>query len=353
MFLRNAWYIAGFSGDLLPGKHIGRKFLNEAVVIFRTNDGKLGALEDRCSHRAMPLSEGQVDGAIIRCCYHGMEFNTTGTCTRIPGQDRIAPQHSIRSYLIVERDHIMWLWMGDPAVADPELILANPEHIDSKWTWRSYYFHVECNWQLLIDNILDLTHLAYVHARTIGGNPETHFKIPNQVKVEGNKVSLIRHLPNSVPPRTYIDAGGFKGLVDRWQEVDFEPTLGVALRVNAGGCDAGTGAYEGKRDHAFKLLNVHGVTPETETTTHYIWSIATNAPRESGVPEVLFDQIYATIKEDEAVLEAQQRRISEIPNVRFAVIASDGAVNHARRIISSLSAAENRSVAQPGANMIA
>jgi phenylpropionate dioxygenase-like ring-hydroxylating dioxygenase large terminal subunit len=340
MFVHNAWYIAGFSQDLLPGKHIGCKILNQSLIIFRTDGGALGALEDRCSHRAMPLSEGKVDGEIVRCCYHGMEFDVNGTCTRIPGQERIAAQHHIRSYRVVERDHILWIWMGDPAMARPDSILPNPEHNDPKWSWRSYHFHVNCNWQLLVDNILDLTHLAYVHARTIGGNPEQHFKTPNQVKVEGSKVSLIRHLPNSVPPRTYVDAGAFKGLVDRWQEVDFEPTLGMALRVNAGGCDAGTGAYEGKRDNAFKLLNVHGVTPETETTTHYIWSIATNAPRESGVPEVIFEQIYATIKEDEAVLEAQQKRISEMPNVRFAAIASDGAVNHARRLLSSLVAAE-------------
>jgi phenylpropionate dioxygenase-like ring-hydroxylating dioxygenase large terminal subunit len=345
MFLRNAWYVAGFSPDLAPGQHLARTFLDEPVVIFRTGAGTLGALADRCSHRAMPLSAGRVDGDVIRCCYHGMEFDTHGACTLIPGQDRIAPQHSVRAYPIVERDSILWVWMGDPAAADPARILSNPEHTAPQWTWASYYFHVKCNWQLLIDNILDLTHLAYVHARTIGGNPQTHFKTPNQVKLDRGKVSLIRHMPSSVPPRTYVDAKGFAGLVDRWQEVSFEPQLGIALRVNAGACDAGTGAYDGKRDHGFTLVNVHGVTPETETTTHYIWSIATNAPRESGVPPVLFEQIYTTIKEDEAVLEAQQRRISDTPDVRFAAIASDGAVNHARRLLDTLRAAENRHAA--------
>lgn len=231
MFLRNAWYIAGFSGDLRPGQHVARKILNEPIVVFRTGAGVLGAVEDRCSHRAMPLSAGHVEGDVIRCCYHGMEFNIRGSCTRIPGQDRIAPQHNVRAYPIAERDNVLWIWMGDPSAAHPEQILPNPEHSASHWSWQSYHFHVKCNWQLLIDNILDLTHLAYVHARTIGGTPEQHFKTPNQIKTEDGKVSLIRHLPNSVPPRTYIDAKGFKGLVDRWQEVSFEPKRGMAGRV--------------------------------------------------------------------------------------------------------------------------
>jgi phenylpropionate dioxygenase-like ring-hydroxylating dioxygenase large terminal subunit len=342
MFIRNAWYIAGFSGDLGAGQHFARKILNEPVVVFRTAAGALGAIQDRCSHRAMPLSAGHVEGDVIRCCYHGMEFNNQGVCTRIPGQEHIARQHSIKAYPIAERDNVMWIWMGDPAAADSTQILPNLEHSAPHWNWAGYSFHVKCNWQLLVDNILDLTHLAYVHSRTIGGTPEQHFKTPNQVKVEAGKVDLIRHLPNSLPPRTYVAAKGFKGMVDRWQEVSFEPGRGMALRVNAGGCDAGTGAYEGKRDHGFTLVNVHGVTPETETTTHYIWSIATNAPRDSGVAPILFEQIHATIKEDVEVLEAQQSNISDFPNVKFTAIASDGAVNQARRLLNSLHATESQ-----------
>lgn len=344
MFLRNVWYVAGFSNDIARGHLLGRKFLGESVVLFRTQAGVLGALEDRCCHRAMPLSEGHVEGDIIRCCYHGIEFDTTGACTCIPGQDRIPPQASIRSYPIVERDNVVWIWMGDPEDADSTMILPNPELSDPNWTWRSVYFHIQTNYQLLIDNILDLTHLAYVHARTIGGNAQMHFATPTHVKNEGGKIRVIRHMPNSVPPPTYVKAAGFKGLVDRWQEVEFAPKMGIALRVSAGACDVDTGAYEGKRDHGFSMINFHGATPETETTTHYIWSIATNAPRDSGISELIFDQINTTIKEDEAVLEAQQRRISETPDVTFVGIASNGGVNQGRRLLRSLFESERPSV---------
>jgi vanillate O-demethylase monooxygenase subunit len=200
--------------------------------------------------------------------------------------------------------------------------------------------HVSANWQLLIHNILDLTHVAYVHASTIGGNPQQHFAAPTQVKFDGNKVKLLRQMPGSIPPSTYIKAANFQGRVDRWQEVEFEPRLGMLLRVNAGACDVGTGAYEGKRDHGFMFANIHGITPETDTSTHYIWSIATNAPRETGAPEVLFEQILATIQEDEAVLELQQARINDMPHAKFLGIASDGAVNQGRRLLSTLHEAE-------------
>lgn len=148
-------------------------------------------------------------------------------------------------------------------------------------------------------------------------------------------------------PRTPLPrrAGGFKGNVDRWQQVDYRPDTGNVLRVNAGACDVNTGAYEGRRDNGFVLLNVHGVTPETEVTTHYIWTICTNAPKDGGVPDRLFDRFHATICEDEAALGLQQARIGDLPHLPFVGIASDGAVNRARSLLESMREAEVRHAA--------
>lgn len=340
MFVRSMWYVAAFSGDVKPGNCLARRFLGEAVVLFRTESGALSALSDRCSHRAFPLSQGHVDGEVLRCAYHGVEFAPSGACTRIPGQTRIPAAANVRAYPVVERDELVWIWMGRPDEADPAAIMSNPEHHDPAWSWRPYYMHVKANWQLLVDNILDLTHVAYIHAKTIGGNAQTHFNADTQVTFDGKKVTLLRKMPNSVPPKTYIEAGGFKGNVDRWQMVEFQPGTGNVLRVNAGACDVGTGAYEGRRDNGFVLVNIHGVTPETETTTHYIWSICTNAPRETGVPGRLFDQFHETIAEDETTLEAQQRRIDDMPDMPFVGIASDGAVNRARMLLDEMHRAD-------------
>lgn len=346
MFIRNSWYVAAFSTDVEPGQCLARRYLDEPVVLFRTASGQISALFDRCSHRAMPLSAGHVDGDILRCPYHGLEFSPNGACARIPGQERIPASAGVRSYPVHEKDGFIWIWMGDPSLADPTKIIDNPEHTDPAWGWRPYTMHVKANWQLLVDNILDLTHIVYIHANTIGGSPETHFNADVSVDFDGDKVTLLRKMPDSTPPKTYIAAGGFKGNVDRWQQVEYQPSTGNILRVNAGACEVGTGAYEGRRDNGFILLNVHGITPETATTTHYIWTICTNAAPETGVREVLFDQFYETICEDERALEAQQGRINDSPDMRFLGIASDGAVNRARALVEKLKNAEAAQTAQ-------
>lgn len=345
MFLKNYWYAAAFSADIPALKPIARTIMSEPIVFFRGSGGKVSAVEDRCSHRAMPLSAGHVDGNVIRCAYHGVEFDGTGTCTKIPNQDRIPATANIRTFPVVEKDSMIWIWMGEPAAADPTSIRDNEEHRSDEWSWTHYYFHVKSNWQLLVDNIFDLTHLVYIHAGTIGGNPDAHFAADTKVHYDGERVQLHRKMPDSLPPKSYVDAKGFKGKVDRWQEVEFHPQSGMILRVNAGACDAGTGAYEGKRDHGFKILNVHCVTPESETTTHYSWSICTNAPKETGVDKVVFDQFYDTIREDEDALELQQMRINSDPGRPFVGIASDGAVNMARKHIDKLARAEQAALA--------
>jgi len=336
MFLRNMWYVAAWSADVEAGSMLARTYLGEPVVLYRTESGVINALMDRCSHRAMPLSKGHIDGDIIRCAYHGLEFNGNGVCSHIPGQERIPPTACVRSYPVHEKDGFIWIWMGNAEKADPSQIISNPEHVDPSWAWRAYTMHVKSNWQLLVDNILDLTHVAYIHANTIGGNPQAHFNASTSVDFDGEKVALLRKMPNSVPPKTYVMAGGFKGNVDRWQNVEYQPKTGNILRVNAGAAEVDTGVYEGNREGAYQILNVHGVTPETETTTHYIWSICTNASPASGVRELIFDQFYETISEDERALQAQQDRIRTLPDMPFVGITSDAAATRARRLLDSI-----------------
>lgn len=339
-FLYNAWYVAGWSSDLSPGDRLGRTYLNEPIVLFRTEDGRVGALEDRCIHRAMQLSKGFVDGDIIRCTYHGLEFGTDGVCTRIPAQDKVPSTARVRSYPVVERDALIWIWMGDVNEADETLIPSHPWHSDAAWAWKSEHYPVNGNWQLLVDNLMDLSHLPYIHPHTIGGNPELHFKTKTHTTKVENGVKVHRHMPASIPPPTYLAAKPFKGLVDRWQEIEFEPTV---LRIHTGACDVGTGAYEGKRDHGFSMLGFHGITPETERTTHYFWSMATNI-LDNDIPTVVFEQTARTFKEDQEVLELQQVRLEADPHGAMIDIASDVGGRQARQLIRRLIKAE-----QPGA----
>lgn len=336
MFLNNAWYVAGWIRELAPGQMIARKFLGQSVVLFRTQGGLVGALEDRCCHRAMPLSEGHMAGEMIRCAYHGLEYDRAGVCTRIPSQDRIPTKAKVRSYPLHEQDALLWIWMGEPERADPSEIPHHAIHEDPAWGWRSEHFKVDGNWQLLIDNLMDLSHLPYIHPHTIGGDPDTHFRAKTVAERTANGVFVRRHMPNSPPPPTYVAAKGFEGRIDRWQEIEFMP---VMLRIHTGACDVDTGAYEGRRDHGFSMMGFHGITPETESTTHYFWSMATNilAP---GIVDTVFEQTARTFKEDQAVLEQQQRRIMENPLAPLVDIASDAGGNLARRHLDGLMRAE-------------
>lgn len=331
-FLKNLWYVAGWSTDLAPGDRIGRTFLEEPVVLWRGHDGTAYALEDRCAHRAMPLSAGVVDNDVIRCPYHGLEFGGNGRCARIPAQDRVPDTARVRAYPLVEKQALMWIWMGDAQQADASKIPDYPIHEDPAYAWRSAHFPVNGNWQLLIDNLMDLSHLPYIHAKTIGGNPELHFKTKTQSEKLVNGVRVVRHMPDSVPPPTYVDAAGFTGRVDRWQEIEFEP---INIRIHTGACDVGTGAYEGNRSGGFSMRGFHGITPETATTTHYFWSMATNI-LDDGIPDEVFEQTARTFREDQEVLELQQLRMTQNPAAPMIDIASDVGGRHTRQLIARL-----------------
>jgi vanillate O-demethylase monooxygenase subunit len=344
MFLNNAWYVAGWSSDLAPGQTIGRKFLGQSVVLFRTQSGVLGALEDRCIHRAMPLSQGHMAGEMIRCAYHGLEYDSAGVCTRIPSQERIPSKARVRSYPVQEQDAAIWIWMGEAERADVADIPRHAMHQDPAWAWRGEHFKVAGNWQLLIDNLMDLSHLPYIHPHTIGGDPDTHFRAKTVAERSDNGVVVRRHMPNSPPPPTYVAAKGFQGPIDRWQEIEFMP---VMLRIHTGACDVGTGAYEGRREHGFSMMGFHGITPETEKTTHYFWSMATNILT-PGVVDTVFEQTALTFKEDQAVLEQQQLRIDENPLAPLVDIGTDAGGNFARRQLEALMRAE-RATLSPAA----
>ena len=331
MFIRNAWYVAAWSSEVSQAP-ITRKILGKLVVLFRTQSGQVAALEDRCCHRGMPLSRGEVEGDIIRCPYHGMEFGPSGQCTLIPGQD-LVPQHArVRSFPTVVLDEIVWIWPGDADKADPKKIIAYPYHRpNSGWAWKATVWHVKCNWELINDNLLDLTHLALVHKSMIGGNNTVHFDTQTQVtRMEGG-LRTARFMPNSDPPPAYLKAVAFKGKVDRWQEMEGWPGLMLAY---TGGVDAGNGALEGRREGGYQIRVFNGITPETETTTHYFWSKAHNfSIDDPSVTQKQFAQTELIFGEDRDVLELQQARILESPQRGFVDLRADHAGLLMRRII--------------------
>jgi vanillate O-demethylase monooxygenase subunit len=337
-FLRNAWYIAAWADEIADGP-LGRVLLGQPVVLFRQADGAPVALEDRCCHRSLPLSMGRVIGDRIQCGYHGLEFDRTGACVKVPGQSAIPPGAEIRSYPAVERHRWIWVWMGEAERADPAQIPDFHWLDDPNWVAPTGTFHLEADYQRLVDNLLDFSHVQFVHARTIG----TDAVADNESKVrrDGNAIEIDRWILDRPPPPLFARAGGFDGNVDRWMNCRFTPPSSVVFDI---GCArAGTGALDGDRSQGIEIRSLHGITPETPTTAHYFWGYARNfALDDSDLTEVLRQGAHATFEEDVEILAHQQRAIDHQPDASTIDINGDAGALLARRITRELAAAEDR-----------
>ena len=334
LFPMDRWYVAGFSWELMD-KPLARTILSRPLVLFRAQDGRVAALQDRCCHRDLPLSCGNIEGAGLRCGYHGLLFDTTGKCVEIPGQERIPAKACVTSYPLRERDQILWVWVASvPDSAPTDEPPAYRFHSDAAYKFGGDVYHYDAPWQLIHDNLLDLSHLGYVHLKTIGGNPTVHMNAAVKVESTEETVRVIRLMPESDPPPTYTAAWPFAGKIDRWQEVEFHPSH---CAIWTGAMDHSTGSYDDPNRYGFHMRGFHGVTPETETTTHYFWTIATNPhPDRTDVTRLVVDQTAATFEEDRVIIEAQyqnQLRQGPGPNIDIHV---DVGPNRARRLITKL-----------------
>lgn len=331
--VRNLWYVAAWSWELTD-KPLGRRLCGVPVVLYRGESGGVGALEDRCCHRGLPLAMGRVVGDDLQCGYHGLCFNAAGRCVRVPGQDSVPPRAQVASFPVVEQDALIWLWLGDPALADASAIVRFERHADPDWHWRGEHFAYKANHLLLYDNLLDLTHVGYVHPQTIGGNEEDHSGASMQIERGPGWVKGVRWMRGSAAPRAYQELKPFAGLIDRWQVMRFDPGL---VRIDIGAKDAGTALNEDDYDGAYQSHGFHGVTPETESTCHYFWSVGVPASFDRpGLVERKLELTRITFEEDRQVLEAQFARRCQEPERGFVDIRSDALGLAARRILGEL-----------------
>src|ERR1700722_17667956 len=342
MFLRNYWYVAATDAEI-GRKPLSRTILGEPVVFFRTEAGAPVAMEDRCAHRHLPLSMGKLVGDELQCHYHGLRFGTDGRCTRIPGQEQIPRGAKFSTSPVAERYHWIWIWMGDPALADPAAITDFHWLDDPNWGAKSSYLHVKANWQLIVDNLLDLTHLAFVHETTIG-NSALVDNATVKVTRTPNNVVVTRWIIDAPAPPTFVKAGGFTAPVDRWQIIDFVPP--AFLRLDVGCTPTGTGAPQGRRVGGIGMGNLNAITPETETTSHYFWGQAHDFDIDNpATTDMLIGQIRTAFLEDVAVFEAQQRNMMLIPSAPQIDINADNGLIQARRILDRIHREEQAVVA--------
>lgn len=339
MFLKNCWYGAIWSKDL-GDEPVARTLLNEKVALFRLGDGTPAALEDRCCHRAAPLSLGTVAGDALECGYHGLRYGADGVCVHVPVQTNIPPDARVRAYPVRERWNMVWIWMGDPDRADEAAIPEMPWLTEgSGWASAPGYFHLKGNYLLIVDNLLDLTHVTYVHRNTIAGDP-AEGTVPLKVERLDNAVKVGRWMIDFPPPPLFKEMGGFTTNIDRWQHVTWEPPANVYLDI---GCaTTGTGAPEGDRSQGISLWSTHMVTPETDTTTHYHWCYSRDFKQDE--PEMtrrMYEGSRDTFLEDVDFIEAQQDRLGGVTMDGLVDIVSDNAQLQMRRMLDDMIRAEN------------
>jgi vanillate O-demethylase monooxygenase subunit len=278
---------------------------------------------------------GSIEDKGLRCGYHGLLFNAEGQCVEIPGQDLIPAKACVKRFPLIERNKVLWVWVGETPEDQPsDEPPFYPYHEDPNFEYGGECFHYDAPYQLIHDNLMDLSHLGYVHTKTIGGNPNVHMNAKLTVSQEGHTVKVVRLMPGSNPPPTYTAAWPFKGLVDRWQEVEFHVSH---VLVWSGAMDVGTGSFEDPNRVGFHMRGLHGVTPETENTTHYFWTIANNPQSgQANVTQLVVDQTAATFLEDKLVIEAQWKNQKQFKDRSTLSIHVDGGPNRARRVIEEL-----------------
>lgn len=337
----NTWYVAA-SADEIVDKPLGREICGQKIVLYRNAEQKINALLDFCPHRGAPLSLGEVNtnGDLV-CGYHGLVMNGDGSCKSMPNQ-RTSAFPGVNAFPVVERYGFIWLWPGDADSADPALIPDFSWFDDPEWSYGGGLFNIGCNYKLMIDNLMDLTHETYVHASSIG-QAEIEEAAPESFK-DGDTVVTRRTMENIKAPPFWQQALSFNDLdpnadVDRWQISRFTPPSHIM--INVGVALAGEGGIEAPVEKKASSIVVDFITPQSEGRIWYFWGMARNfKPNDDELTDKIREGQGKIFSEDLEMLEAQQRNIDDNPDRALLKLNIDGGGILARRMLDKLIKAE-------------
>jgi phenylpropionate dioxygenase-like ring-hydroxylating dioxygenase large terminal subunit len=336
MFVRNCWYVIAWEHEVTSDTIFSRTVLGEPILVYRTANGTLVALENRCCHRLAPLSSGQREDDCIRCGYHGLKFDATGTCVEVPGSDHVPSKARVKSYPVVLHNKWVFVWMGDPARADTALLPDNFSCDSPDWAYVPGYMHYDTNQQLICDNLLDFSHLTYVHPTTLGGTPEIA-RSKAEIESIPRGVRVTRRVRNVPAPGLYKRFREFDGPIDRWFIYDF--VLPGTLLMHSGGKPVGAHAED--MTGAVLLHSCQSVTPETEHSTHYFFQQAyRTGAGDEHVAGLIYDVLLKAFNEDRTMISAQAGTIAMSKGVQMLPLPMDAALNQFRRIVADHLAAE-------------
>jgi vanillate O-demethylase monooxygenase subunit len=339
-FVRNQWYVAAYGREV--GREIlARTVLGEPIALYRTASAAAAALADRCVHRRFPLSAapGRVVGDAVVCGYHGFTYDGSGACVAVPGQTRIPRTARVKSYPVVEQDSFVWVFIGDPALADATKIPRAPWLADPAWITVSGMEPIQGRWSLLVDNLMDLSHETYLHAGYIGTPEVAQTPISTEVDEENRIVRVSRHMNDAQCPPFYATSTGIAGRITRWQDIEYHPPCLYLLHSRV----APVGVLphpDGTDPDAFHVEVVYAITPSTAGSTMDFWNVARDfAVDDAGVTDYLHTSNRTVVLQDVTALDLLETVLaSDPPDVQELSINIDTGALAARRVLAAMAA---------------
>lgn len=332
---KNAWYVAATTAEV-GREPLRRKLLGRQVVLFRQEDGQPVALYDRCPHRGYPLSEGVLVGDNIQCGYHGLQFGNDGCCKVIPSGGDMPPGLGVPSYPVAERWEWLWIWAGDPNLAD-EALLPDLEGIYAlgREGWHSetsVLLEPACNYLMPFENFLDATHITFLHHGMIDSGDVA--SQPLKMQVVDNRVQVIRRIENELQPPLVMKTFGFEGdRAHRTITAEALPPGLCAIRIEIEPLIR----TPGQDNHINQL--VVAITPQDRTHTLEFTAVTQTFPFTNPSRH---DDLRNLLMEDVVAMQKIQQLFDETPaeeRVEFG-LAADKGIYQARRMLAAQVRAE-------------
>ncbi len=336
--LKNTWYVAAWD-DELGSTPVERTIVGERVVLYRRADGAAVALDGLCSHRRMPLAKGRVAGDLLSCGYHGLTFAPDGRCVDVPCQNSVPAGADIRSFPVEERYGLVWIWMGDAAAADPARIVTVENWGDPAWGYnRGPALTYDCNYLYITDNLLDPSHVAWVHRSSFGAaSCET---VPMKIRADSHGMTVSRWIEDAPVAPFYADLVPFAGNADRLQQYEVRYPANAIIKavfVTAGAGKTGAALTPA---NSFVMDSYNFITPEDDRHSRYYWFQLRNIrPGDATLSAEMSESVLAAFSEDLEVLGAVQQGMDACGDTAIS-IASDAGPLRFRHALGKLIAAE-------------
>lgn len=329
-FPHNHWWVAARAEDV--GRELlERVVLGTPIVLYRTLDGGPVALDNRCVHRSFPLSKGKLVDDEVQCGYHGFRYDASGACVCIPSQEHIASRVRVKSFPVAERYPYVWVWIGDDDAAD-ETLIPDPGWVnDDEWHVLSGTIRIRGSWRVMHDNLLDLTHLTFLH-NGVGGTEAYAQVVPN-VESDGRTLTVTRQYVDDSPGSGW--ALGTDTPIERYACNDWRSPALIIVEVRM----TDIAAHERGEDNVARIRFMHSITPESSSSLHYHWIVARDFLRDSeNVTKMFYEQTVATYAEDTDAVEWIQEAMERYPRTdpREISVKADAGALQGRRIIESL-----------------